>query len=89
LSSSREVTPLLRTLFHCRRGGLIRGEYYIIFCNNYFYLFRIEALSTQLKAIGEKGVDITAHAGKILVNSADQLSLVANQNVRVINHDSQ
>jgi hypothetical protein len=52
-------------------------------------LFRIEALSTQLKAIGEKGVDITAHAGKILVNSADQLSLVANQNVRVINHDSQ
>lgn len=42
---------------------------------------RIEALSTQLKAVGEKGVDITAHAGRILIKSADHLNLVANQNL--------
>ena len=27
LSLSRETTPLIRPLFHCRRDGLIRGDY--------------------------------------------------------------
>lgn len=42
---------------------------------------RVQALSTQLRVIGEKGVDITAPAGRILIKSADQLNFIADQNL--------
>lgn len=42
---------------------------------------RVEALSTQLRVVGDQGVYVTAPAGKILIKSANQLSLIASKNM--------
>lgn len=42
---------------------------------------RVEALSTQLNVIGEKGVVVSAPAGRVLVKSADRLSFVTDKNI--------
>ncbi|XP_076118150.1 delta-sarcoglycan-like [Mytilus galloprovincialis] len=42
---------------------------------------RVEAISTQLRVVGDEGVYVTAPAGKILIKSANQLSLIANKNM--------